>query len=182
MVVKKFSKCRKNGIDRLRNGETSPLCALAFNLLKPPSYAREKHIKSTWKYFSMHGLVLILRIFLIKKIFRVVLKWVWKNNQSNSPAGFSVVSLPGSSRLWHSLSRLPRFPSPLKLLRNHQATQANMLLMWVIRWPSDGWRLAKFVFVCLWTKTELSFINTQKGKSQYSAILPSRLVNKRFVV
>ena len=143
----------------------SPLCALAFKLLKPPSYAREKHIKSTWKYYSMHFKNLLNK--------KTPLEWFSneygkKHNQSNSPAGFSVVSLPGSSRLWRSLSRLPRFPSPLKLLRNHQATQANMLLIWVIRWPSDGWRLAKFVFVCLWTKTEFSFINTQKGKRSIS--------------
>ena len=33
-------------------------------------------------------------------------------------------SLPGSLRLWRSLSRLPRFPNAFKLLKNHQATQA----------------------------------------------------------
>ena len=34
---------------------------------------------------------------------------------------FSVVSLPGSLRLWRSWSPLPRYPSTLKLLENHQA-------------------------------------------------------------
>ena len=39
--------------------------------------------------------------------------------------GFSVVSLPGSSRLWRSLWRLSRFPIALKLFKNRQATQAS---------------------------------------------------------
>ena len=39
---------------------------------------------------------------------------------------FSVVSLPGSSRFWRSLTRLSRFPSALKLLKNRQATQAKV--------------------------------------------------------
>ena len=51
----------------------------------------------------------------------------WTNKKSAIRAhGFSGVSLLGSSRLWRSLSRLPRFPSALKLLENRQATQANI--------------------------------------------------------
>ena len=34
----------------------------------------------------------------------------------------------GSSRFWRSLSRLPRFPNALKLLKNRQATQAREVL------------------------------------------------------
>lgn len=34
------------------------------------------------------------------------------------------MALPDFLRLWRSLSRLPRFPSALKLLRNRQATHA----------------------------------------------------------
>ena len=48
----------------------------------------------------------------------------YENNRRNR---FSVVSLLGSSRLWRSLSRLPRFHSALKLLKNSQATQASRL-------------------------------------------------------
>ena len=39
--------------------------------------------------------------------------------------GFSVVSLPGSSRLWGLSLELPRFLTSLNLLRNCQATQAS---------------------------------------------------------
>ena len=47
-----------------------------------------------------------------------------QSRENEGRSRFSVVSLPGSSRLWCSSSRLPRFPSALKLLKIRQATQA----------------------------------------------------------
>ena len=50
--------------------------------------------------------------------------------------------LPGSSWLWPSLLRLFRFPSALKLLKNHQATQAKTFQ----RIQTIGMYLAKFCY------------------------------------
>ena len=51
--------------------------------------------------------------------------------------GFSVVSLPGSSRPWHSLSRLSRFPIALKLLKNRHAMQASVYIQAYMYAPPD---------------------------------------------
>ena len=55
---------------------------------------------------------------------RTPVYWTNKKMPAILAGGVSVVSLPGSSWLWRSLSRLSRFSSALKLLKNRQAAQA----------------------------------------------------------
>ena len=66
--------------------------------------------------------------------------------QCGEAAKTSGVSLPGSSRLWRSLSRLSRFPSVLKLHKNRQATWANILVPSVTRFKNGGSSLGSRIF------------------------------------
>ena len=55
-----------------------------------------------------------------------------RRSRENESCLSSFLSLPGFSRLCRSSSRLPRFPSALKLLKNRQATQVTQTRVFVL--------------------------------------------------
>ena len=156
----------------------SPLCALAFKLLKPPSYAGEKHQRQinvkilfdAWP--STHFKNLLNKRTLEwfsneygKNTTKVISLQVYQLSLSQAPRGFGA---PYRGFL--------AFLAPWNCLET--AKLRRLICFWYglfvdQAWGQDGWILAKFFFVrvCLWTKTELSFINTQKGKRSISSHL-----------
>ena len=60
-----------------------------------------------------------------KNATKVIPLQVYQLSLSQAPRGFGA-----------PYRGFPAFLAPSNVLKNHHATQANMLLIWVIRWPS----------------------------------------------
>ena len=154
----------------------SPLCALAFKLLKLPSYAGEKHQRQinakilfdAWPSTHFKNL-------LNKRTLEWFSSEYGKNATKVIPCRFISRLSP---RLLAALTLLIAASllswRPQMCLKT--TTLRRLIFFWYglfvgQAWGQDGWILAKFFFVCLWTKMESSFINTQKGKRSISSHL-----------